>query len=275
MSKPAPKIDAWMPLWIGAYLADTQHLSRDEHGAYLLLIMAYWRGAAPLADDDKRLAAIVKASADEWTAMRPVLAEFFICRDGLWRHKRIDHELADAAAKKTKASIHGQAGANARWGSESGKCSGNARALPEQCPTPTPTPTPEKSVGKGSAPQECRTAAAALAQALRVRGVNVTPANPLLLRWLQDGYTPEQIHGALEIARASKPAPLPMPAKYLDTVLRAPQARRTQKSRNRSIHDERAATLAALTGTSLSGTGAGPPPAAGREPIEGTAERVG
>ena len=79
-TKSKNKTDAWMPLWIGAYLADTQHLTRDEHGAYFLLMMAYWRNKGPLQDDDKRLSSIVKASPKEWKELRPVLVEFGACQ---------------------------------------------------------------------------------------------------------------------------------------------------------------------------------------------------
>lgn len=32
----------WMPLYIGDFIADTAHLSAEETGAYILLIMHYW-----------------------------------------------------------------------------------------------------------------------------------------------------------------------------------------------------------------------------------------
>lgn len=83
----------WMPLDIGDYLEDTGHLTTVQHGAYMLLIMEYWkRGGLP--DDDRKLAAFARMTPDQWAEHRDTLADFFMPG---WKHKRIEEELARAA----------------------------------------------------------------------------------------------------------------------------------------------------------------------------------
>ena len=94
--------DTWMPLVIGAYLADTRALSTEGHGAYLLLLMAYWTNGGPLPDDDDEFAAITGLGPHGWKKWRPKLARFFAVEDGVWRQKRADIELAAAAARHEK-----------------------------------------------------------------------------------------------------------------------------------------------------------------------------
>ena len=65
-----------MPLYVGDYLGDTGHLTTAQHGAYLLLMMHYWR-KGELPDDDRQLAKITKLPLRTWRDYRPVLAEFF------------------------------------------------------------------------------------------------------------------------------------------------------------------------------------------------------
>lgn len=98
-----------MPWWVADYLADTQHLSTVEHGAYCLLIMHYWRhGSVP--DDNKQLAAITKLKLSDWLKHRATVATFFL--EG-WKHKRIETEIAKANAKHEKRQTSGKKGGDA------------------------------------------------------------------------------------------------------------------------------------------------------------------
>lgn len=127
--KPDDKVDAWMPLWIGAYLADTSHLSRDEHGGYLLMLMAYWRNKGPLIDDGNRLANIVRASPADWKRLRPVLAEFFLIEEGFWSHERANKELIKAGDLKRAKADRSNAGNAVRWAPPDGDAAERGRHL--------------------------------------------------------------------------------------------------------------------------------------------------
>lgn len=96
-----------LPLWTDAYLADTTHLSTEEHGAYLLLLIAAWRSPeCRLPDDDAKLARFVHATPRVWARLRPVMAPFFVIEGGFWVQKRLSKErkyVADVSAKRSKA----------------------------------------------------------------------------------------------------------------------------------------------------------------------------
>ncbi|MBN9335068.1 YdaU family protein [Devosia sp.] len=97
---------AWMPLHIENYLADTGHLTAAEHGAYMLLIMSYWREGG-LPSDERLIQRMSRLSKDEWAESRDVLAALF--QEG-WTHKRIDTELAkaDEIIEKRRSAANGR-----------------------------------------------------------------------------------------------------------------------------------------------------------------------
>ncbi len=119
----------WMPLYVGDYLGDTGHLTTAQHGAYLLLMMHYWR-KGELPDDDRQLCKIAKLPLKTWCQYRATLQDFFY--EG-WKHKRIDAELAKMMRVSEKRAIAGQKGgigsALARMRLENGALS---RRVPSQ-----------------------------------------------------------------------------------------------------------------------------------------------
>lgn len=109
------KNDTWMPVYIGDYLADTSRLSTEQHGAYLLLLMDYWRNGPPL-DDEAELASITKLSVSQWRKHAAKLRDFFVPTDGRLIQKRADIERARAGLISSKRVEAGKAGAASKWG---------------------------------------------------------------------------------------------------------------------------------------------------------------
>lgn len=109
----------WFPLYVNDYLADTTALEAAEHGAYMLLIMAYWKQGGPLKDDDNSLRKMARVSREEWKEIRETLEPFFTVADGFWHHKRMDKELFEAEEKYQR---------RAKAGSKGGKQKGNSNA---------------------------------------------------------------------------------------------------------------------------------------------------
>lgn len=151
----AARPDTWMPLYVGEYLRDTQHLSAERHGVYLLLIMAYWANGRPLTDDDEQLAAIARLSVKEWRRHRSVIGQFFQIGDGVWRHKRVDSELNRAQEIANKRATAGRASAEQRASKrpthvqhvpqQTGQQTPQQTGRPIQLPKPSETPPDESS----------------------------------------------------------------------------------------------------------------------------------
>lgn len=123
-----------MPFNIGDYLSDTMGLDRAEHGSYMLLIMAYWKNGGPLPNDDLALRKMAMCPETEWARTRGIMARYFDCSNGVWKHKRIDAELAADRARTAAISRASAAGVEAR------------RAL-GQIPPPSVNPPVQPSVG--------------------------------------------------------------------------------------------------------------------------------
>lgn len=121
----------YMPLWVSDYIGDTQHLTAAEHGAYMLLIMAYWQRGGALPADAGRLSRIARMTADEWAQSEATLREFFTVEAGEWRHARIEAELAKVREKSAKAAAsakrrHSDGNADAQRTQSEGTCERNA-----------------------------------------------------------------------------------------------------------------------------------------------------
>jgi len=103
-----------LPFFTDAYLADTRHLTTEEHGAYLLLLMCAWRtrGCA-LKDDDKLLGRIAGVSPTKWRRLRPILVDFFLVTDGVWRQKKLLRVYDTVAKKVARNRINGSKGGRA------------------------------------------------------------------------------------------------------------------------------------------------------------------
>jgi len=110
----------YIKLFPADYLADTQHLTLEEHGAYLLLIMNYWQTGNALRAESQRIASVCSTSVENWLKIRPILSEFFTETTDpatghlIWTHHRIEEDITAVRNKSIKASMAGRKSAMQR-----------------------------------------------------------------------------------------------------------------------------------------------------------------
>lgn len=104
--------DIWFPLYIGDYMADTLHLSTVEHGAYFLILCAYYKNHGPLPDDDQILSKIARLTHSDWLSVRLAIRSLFEIEAGMLVQRRADSEIEKIkklqAAKREGARLTNQ-----------------------------------------------------------------------------------------------------------------------------------------------------------------------
>lgn len=147
-----------MPLFCDAYLADTMHLSLEEHGAYLKLLMITWRNnGQPLPDDDARIARMLGIPVSRWTKyLRPVIVPFFDVSSGFLRQKRLEKEWNYCAAVSARNSANGKRGGRPKSlkNTDMEEAAASAPVTPEESrgEAPRPRPRPSQAPAAESAP---------------------------------------------------------------------------------------------------------------------------
>jgi len=116
----------YMQFYPAEYLADTTHLTTEQHGAYLLLLFNYWQRGKALDNSNDRLTSVVHLSNDRWNDTKEVLKEFFVIENDVWIHKRMEQDLADFRASLEQKVKAGKASAEKRYGKSNGRSIGRS-----------------------------------------------------------------------------------------------------------------------------------------------------
>lgn len=184
MSSTAPAI----PLFGDAYLADTHHLTLEEHGAYLKLMMIAWRmDGCALPNDDVRIAQMLGLSKSKWAKMKPTIMAFWALGEAGWTQARLTKERAFVDKKRAT----NRAAAEARWSTQpTENISGDScERMSERNAPPPPPPPPQVQKNVEATPQPAVSVLAALDawnEACTTTGwarvVKFTPARQAALR---------------------------------------------------------------------------------------------
>lgn len=135
-----------MPMYWDAYLADTTHLTTEEHGAYLLLLGAMWRRNGSVPDDDKDNARILGLTKGRWIKVKSRLSEFLIIENGDISQKKLQKTWKNTQEKIQTNRSNGSKGGRPRSNENNdlAKAKGSVSHNPNHNPNVTiPEPEPE------------------------------------------------------------------------------------------------------------------------------------
>lgn len=240
---------------LGDYAKDTAHLTMIEHGAYTLLMDRYYATEAGIPEDQAYRVSRARTK-EEKAAVDVVLDEFFRLENGVWIKNRIEEEIEKAQTKITTAQKNGKLGGRPKKDKTetqekpTGLFVGSKTETQKKAhQTPdTNHHTPDIETSSNTQPVYARenddvSRPVQIAVLLNANGAKVQAQNPTLIEWANAGFTDSQLLEALCTAKGQRSKDgnqQPVNAGYLNSILRNP--------RKDSIHDQRANTIAELTG---------------------------
>lgn len=104
----------YMQLFVSDYLGDTRHLTTEQHGAYLLLLMSMWNAGGSLPNDPKKLSNITGLSARKWRTHEGDLMAFFEVNEETISSARLVKEYQKAVSKSELRRNAGRQGGEAK-----------------------------------------------------------------------------------------------------------------------------------------------------------------
>lgn len=125
-----------MQLYVADYLGDTRHLTTEQHGAYLLLLMSMWRADGRLPNDDKKLSRIAGCTPSRWARIKGDVLAFFETDGDSLANKRLGLELEKASEKSSKRAVSGSRGGRAKALKNNKTDVANATRLPKHSSEP-------------------------------------------------------------------------------------------------------------------------------------------
>ena len=131
-----------MPMYWDAYLADTTHLTTEEHGAYLLLLAAMWRRNGVVPDNDRDNARILGLTVAKWKRTKARLLQFLVVKDGNITQKKLLEIWENTQEKIAVNAANGAKGGRAAASKIKDLSQANA-ANPVKPKSTIPEPEPE------------------------------------------------------------------------------------------------------------------------------------
>ena len=136
----------YMPLYASDYLGDTGHLSTEEHGAYLLILMQMWNAGGSLPSDPAKLARVARCSTKKWLAMADTILAFFHIDGDRITNDRLTKERQKVEAKTEVRRAAGAMGGTAK--AQKTKKQRVANAVAKPCHSPEPDTNSDTNVSE-------------------------------------------------------------------------------------------------------------------------------
>ena len=123
------------PVATDAMIADTTHLTAEETGAYIMLLMCLWRSnGEPLPLNHKKLPRMARVRPNRWAAIWENIEEFFEIENETITQKRLREDWVTVQEKITRKRESGSLGGKAKALKTKKPPLANGTNSPEQTP---------------------------------------------------------------------------------------------------------------------------------------------